>query len=144
MRMAEGLDAVKDRPPENFHDAMQLFWLYALLAGGINYGRLDDYLGPYLARDLETGVLSEDEAYEYIKSLWTMIENRRTTVNGRRLRQKAPERGGRLPAPGPARVEGRALCRAAVHAADNQGHAGGHLRHGHGEPGRGRDLSHAV
>lgn len=83
LRMAEGLEAVKDRPPENFHDAMQLFWLYALLAGVINYGRLDDYLGPYLARDLETGVLSEDEAYEYIKSLWTMIENRRTTVNGR-------------------------------------------------------------
>ena len=49
----------------------------------INYGRLDDFLGPYLAADLEAGRLSEEEAYRYLKSLWTMIENRRTTVNGR-------------------------------------------------------------
>ena len=27
--------------------------------------------------------MTEQEAYAYIKSLWTMIENRRTTVNGR-------------------------------------------------------------
>lgn len=82
-RMAQGLRAIKNDKPQNFPDAMQLFWLYALLAGVINYGRLDDVLGPYLARDLESGALTEHEAYEYIKSLWTMIENRRTTVNGR-------------------------------------------------------------
>ena len=83
LRMAEGLRSVQTEKPNNFHDALQLFWLYAILAGVINYGRLDDYLGPYLQHDLETGVLTEQEAYEYIKSLWTMIENRRTTVNGR-------------------------------------------------------------
>ena len=49
----------------------------------INYGRLDDFLGPYLAADLDSGRMTEQEAYAYIKSLWTMIENRRTTVNGR-------------------------------------------------------------
>ena len=54
-----------------------------LLAGVINYGRLDDFLGPYLAADLEAGRLTDEEAYEYVKSLWTLIENRRTTVNGR-------------------------------------------------------------
>ena len=62
---------------------MQLFWLFALLAGVINYGRLDDYLGPYLVADLKSGRLTDEEAYRYIHSLWTMIENRRTTVNGR-------------------------------------------------------------
>lgn len=56
---------------------------YAMLAGVINYGRLDDFLGVYLANDLEKGILTELQAYDYIKSLWTMIENRRTTVNGR-------------------------------------------------------------
>ncbi|MEA4854309.1 MAG: pyruvate formate lyase family protein [Christensenella sp.] len=81
--MRAGLRKVREEKPETFHEAMQLFWLYALLAGVINYGRLDDYLGPYLAHDLKTGVLTDNEAYEYIKSLWTMIENRRTTVNGR-------------------------------------------------------------
>ena len=82
-RMAQGLRAITTNPPQNFHDAMQLFWLYALLAGVINYGRLDDLLGPYLVQDIEAGIITEDEAYQYIKALWTMIENRRTTVNGR-------------------------------------------------------------
>ena len=77
------LEIIMTDRPETFHQALQLFWLYALLAGVINYGRLDDFLGPYLVHDLETGIITQDEAYEYVKSLWTMIENRRTTVNGR-------------------------------------------------------------
>lgn len=83
LRMADALAKIRTDKPETFHEALQLFWLYALLAGVINYGRLDDFLGVYLARDLENGTLTEDEAYEYIRCLWTMIENRRTTVNGR-------------------------------------------------------------
>ena len=82
-RMADSLAHIAHGAPRGFVDALQLFWLYALLAGVINYGRLDDLLGPYLARDLQTGALTEDEAYGYIKNLWRMIENRRTTVNGR-------------------------------------------------------------
>ncbi len=79
----ESLGVIKEDKPRTFHQAMQLFWLYAMLAGVINYGRLDDYLGPYLAADLSEGRLSEQEAYRYVYSLWTLIENRRTTVNGR-------------------------------------------------------------
>ncbi|MBQ2394737.1 MAG: pyruvate formate-lyase, partial [Alistipes sp.] len=77
------LEHIEEQAPETFHQALQLFWLYALLAGVINYGRLDDFLGPYLAKDIEDGRISEEEAYRYIRSLWTLIENRRTTVNGR-------------------------------------------------------------
>lgn len=79
----ESLLAVRNGRPKTFHQALQMFWLYALLAGCINYGRLDDYLGPYLKNDLESGIITEDDAYKYLKSLWTLIENRRTTVNGR-------------------------------------------------------------
>lgn len=82
-RIADGLDKISKDKPETFHEALQLFWLYALLAGVINYGRLDDLLGTYLVKDLEEGRLTDEEAYRYIHSLWTMIENRRTTVNGR-------------------------------------------------------------
>lgn len=81
--IADGLKKIRTDKPETFHEALQLFWLYALLAGVINYGRLDDFLGPYLAEDLDSGRITEQKAYEYIRSLWTMIENRRTTVNGR-------------------------------------------------------------
>jgi len=79
----QGLEKIKINKPDTFHEAMQLIWLFALLAGVINYGRLDDYLGPYLVADLKAGRLTDAEAYNYIRSLWTMIENRRTTVNGR-------------------------------------------------------------
>jgi len=79
----QSLEKIKNDKPETFHQALQLFWLYALLAGVINYGRLDDYLGPYLKHDLDNNIITEDQGFSYLKSLWTMIENRRTTVNGR-------------------------------------------------------------
>ncbi|MEG2931100.1 MAG: pyruvate formate lyase family protein, partial [Ruthenibacterium sp.] len=82
-QMAQTLDAICHGAPQTFAQALQLFWLYALLAGVINYGRLDDLLGPYLQADLDAGRITEAEAYESIQCLWRMIENRRTTVNGR-------------------------------------------------------------
>lgn len=81
--MRDDLVAIRSDAPRTFHQALQLFWLYALCAGCINYGRMDIVLGPFLKYDLDEGVITEDEAYAYVKSLWTMIENRRTTVNGR-------------------------------------------------------------
>lgn len=82
-RIEDSLLHIQKQKPTTFHQALQLFWLYALLAGVINYGRLDDLLGHYLVSDLKNGILTEDEAYNMLHSLWTMIENRRTTVNGR-------------------------------------------------------------
>lgn len=81
--MKKDLEYIMDHTPKTFHQALQLFWLYALCAGCINYGRMDIVLGPFLKRDIDEGRLNEEEAYRLIKSLWTMIENRRTTVNGR-------------------------------------------------------------
>lgn len=81
--MYDDLDMIQELPPETFHQALQLFWIYALCAGCINYGRMDVVLGPYLKNDIDEGRIDEEEAYRYLKSLWRMIENRRTTVNGR-------------------------------------------------------------
>lgn len=81
--MKEDLLWIKENKPTTFHQALQLFWLYALCAGCINYGRMDIVLGPFLKKDIDCGRIDEEEAYRYIKSLWWMIENRRTTVNGR-------------------------------------------------------------
>ena len=79
----QSLEHIKYEKPTSFHQALQLFWLYSLLAGVINYGRLDDVLGLFLKHDLDHNIITEEEAVGYLKSLWTMIENRRTTVNGR-------------------------------------------------------------
>lgn len=81
--MYNSLDYIKENKPKTFHQALQLFWIYALCAGVINYGRMDIVLGPYLKNDIDKKYISEDDAYRYLKSLWLMIENRRTTVNGR-------------------------------------------------------------
>jgi len=81
--MKEDLHYIKHHVPSSFHQALQLLWIYALCAGVINYGRMDDVLGPFLQHDLDRGIIDEEEAYRYLKSLWRMIENRRTTVNGR-------------------------------------------------------------
>lgn len=81
--MYDGLDYIKENKPKTFHQALQLFWIYALCAGVINYGRMDIVLGPYLKDDIDHNRITEDDAYRYLKSLWLMIENRRTTVNGR-------------------------------------------------------------
>ena len=81
--MKDDLVFILDHKPETFHQALQLFWLYALCAGCINYGRMDIVLGPFLKKDMDEGRLDEEQAYRLIKSLWKMIENRRTTVNGR-------------------------------------------------------------
>ena len=51
-RICQALENIKEKKPGTFHEAMQLFWLFALLAGVINYGRLDVYVGPYLVADL--------------------------------------------------------------------------------------------
>jgi len=81
--MADDLLAIENEPPLTFHQALQLIWVYALVSGSINYGRMDDILGPYMVKDIEDGLITRQDAYDIIKSLWTLIENRRTTVNGR-------------------------------------------------------------
>lgn len=81
--MEDDLRVIQHLPPKTFHQSLQLFWIYALCAGVINYGRMDDVLGPYLQADLDAERIDEEEAYRYLRSLWKMIENRRTTVNGR-------------------------------------------------------------
>lgn len=82
-RMKTSLSVIREDKPQNFHQALQLFWLYALLAGVINYGRIDDVLGTYLKNDFDNGVLTHEDAKRMVASLWLMIENKRTTVNGR-------------------------------------------------------------
>lgn len=81
--MKSDLEYILEHKPATFHQALQLFWLYALCAGCINYGRMDIVLGPFLKNDIDSGLIDENQAYRYLKSLWKMIENRRTTVNGR-------------------------------------------------------------
>ena len=82
-RLRDSLASIEHNKPTTMIAAMQLAWLYSCLAGVVNYGRMDDYLGDYLVADLKSGRLSEQEAIELIESQWRLIEVKRTNVNGR-------------------------------------------------------------
>jgi pyruvate-formate lyase len=81
--IALALAELPHRAPANFHEALQLFWLYALLSGTWNYGRMDVYMGPILARDLDAGVLSEDHALALQQSLWRLMDGYSNQFNNR-------------------------------------------------------------
>lgn len=73
--MAEALDAISRRAPATFREAMQLFWLYSVIADVFNYTRLDVCLGDFYARDLDAGVISEADAQRLIVALWLLIND---------------------------------------------------------------------
>jgi pyruvate-formate lyase len=81
--LAEALEAVTVRAPETLREALQLAWLYSLVAGAHNYGRMDVAFGSFLARDVERGVLDEAGALALLESLWRLMAARRTIYNGR-------------------------------------------------------------
>lgn len=82
-RIEDALTGILEHKPENLIEGIQICWLYTLIAGVVNYGRADVYLGDLLAHDLDSGVLTEAEALEYIKSWLLLIDARHSNVNGR-------------------------------------------------------------
>ena len=83
LEMAAALAAIQQHPPQTLREAAQLAWLYTLISGTVNYGRMDVYLGGFYAADVDTGRLSEAEDLRLMQSLWQLIADRKTTFNGR-------------------------------------------------------------
>jgi pyruvate-formate lyase len=81
--IAATLAGVVAGPPRTLREAIQLFWLYALSGDIRNHGRMDVYLGDFLARDLASGALSEDQALRLLQSLWQLMADRCTRVHNR-------------------------------------------------------------
>ncbi|MEI8094792.1 MAG: pyruvate formate lyase family protein [Spirochaetales bacterium] len=88
LEMAAVLDNLAGKAPTTFREALQLFWLYGIVSDLMNYGRLDDALGDFYVRDLEAGLLTEEEALALLGSVWrTMarigkIHDARVVVGG--------------------------------------------------------------
>ncbi len=82
-RISESLDTIKTERPRSFRDAIQLSWLYSVLCSALEYGRMDLYLGDFLARDLDAHLIDEQEALRMVKSLWKLISSMNVVVDGR-------------------------------------------------------------
>ncbi len=81
--ISQSLYKIAQYAPEHLHEAIQLVWLYSLIALPRNYGRMDVYLGDFLMRDLESGYLTEKQAGEMVTGLWKMIIARGDNFNNR-------------------------------------------------------------
>ena len=70
------LKRVPFEPAENFYEAVQSVWLIHLVlqiesnGHSLSYGRMDQYLNPFYARDLGAGLIFEDQATELLTNLW--------------------------------------------------------------------------
>src|SRR5699024_11007054 len=72
LEMARILRKVPYQPAETMREAVQSIWMIHLVlqiesnGHSLSYGRMDQYLYPYYAADLEAGRISEDEACELL------------------------------------------------------------------------------
>ncbi len=83
LALADILARLRVAAPSTFHEAIQLMWLYSVVADVRNHGRMDTYLGPFLASDLDEGRLSEQQALRLLQSLWRLMADRETRVHNR-------------------------------------------------------------
>lgn len=68
------LQNVPENPPETFVEALQSLWCFfefqRLCGNWPGIGRIDELLGPYLEKDLAAGIISLQEAREYLAHFW--------------------------------------------------------------------------
>ena len=76
LEMARILRKVPYEPAETMREAVQSMWLIHLIlqiesnGHSLSYGRMDQFLYPYYAADLESRRITEDEACELLTNLW--------------------------------------------------------------------------
>jgi formate C-acetyltransferase len=80
--MAGICERVPAGAPKTFWEALQYYWFVHLGVitelntwDSFNPGRLDQHLYPFYKRDIESGLLSEDEAKELLQSFWVKFNN---------------------------------------------------------------------
>jgi len=82
----ETLSGICDRVPENapntFWEALQYYWFVHLGVitelntwDSFNPGRLDQHLYPFYKRDIESGLLTKEQAKELLQSFWIKFHN---------------------------------------------------------------------
>lgn len=77
LEIAEICDRVPAKPARNFREAVQCQWFVQLFSrieqkasAIISNGRMDQYLYPFYKKDMEAGILTEDQATELLELMW--------------------------------------------------------------------------
>jgi pyruvate formate-lyase/glycerol dehydratase family glycyl radical enzyme len=81
-KMAVICSRVPARRPRTFWEALQYYWFVHLGVitelntwDSFNPGRLDQHLLPFFRRDLESGIMTEEDARELLQSFWIKFNN---------------------------------------------------------------------
>ena len=72
-QLADVLQKNAVQKPGTFYEALQLSWLYTLLCGSLELGRVDVYLGDFYVNDIDNGIITESEALSLMHSFWRLI-----------------------------------------------------------------------
>lgn len=81
--LVAALTHIASKKPETLLQAIQLFYLYNTMAGSLNFGRMDEYLGDFYVQDIANGTITEEQATVYLEGLWRLISTRNTIFDGR-------------------------------------------------------------
>ena len=81
-KIAEVCKRVPAHAPQNFWEAVQMYWFVHLgtiteLNGwdAMSPGHLDQHLAPFYEKDISTGVLTREQAKELLSCLWIKVNN---------------------------------------------------------------------
>lgn len=83
LQLAGVLKKNAESAPRSFYEALQLSWLYTLICGSLELGRVDVYLGDFYVQDIDTGIITEEEALSLMHSYWRLINELFRDVDGR-------------------------------------------------------------
>ena len=81
IQIAKNCERVPEYSATSFHEACQAFWFIQLLlqvessGHSISPGRFDQYMYPYLKRDLEQGVITYEAAQELLDCIWVKFND---------------------------------------------------------------------
>ncbi len=97
LKVADVCDRVPAEPARNFHEALQaLYFVHSCSmndAATIGFGRLDQYLYPWLKKDLDEGVLTEDEAQELLDCFFIKLGEVQQLFSAEEAKYVAAARG---------------------------------------------------
>ncbi|MBM4046458.1 MAG: hypothetical protein FJ279_15215, partial [Planctomycetes bacterium] len=71
--IAKVCEQIAEGPPRTFHAALQQFWFVFMFGGCGCIGRFDQWMYPFLRRDLDEGRLTKAQAQELLDSLWIKL-----------------------------------------------------------------------
>lgn len=83
LRLADALHQNQIAKPASYLEAVQLVWMYCLLTPIIDIGRCDVFFGDLYCHDIDSNILTEEEALQITMNFFRLIDHLDCEVDGR-------------------------------------------------------------